>query len=351
MTVSLEQQDWLKQLIDLVAERYQADAAVARAQALPEEGRGLASVHQSLVASGSAFGLPALDATLGEDPSHFPVVKFLSTLKHQIEIIFDTAIALQRPFEGDFGRFAVLMILSAVRNDLERTDLLAERWLQVFAGQIAMEEVAPTLEDHYGPIGEQLLSSAVLKDDPLLALPVNQGISYFDIYLSGRLAVDLYGDGKLERHETEQTLMLTNKDRIHFVEAIIALAWSNGLLEAEERNLIKKQVQMLNLTRKESRKLINLMITPSTPKEFARAFSSPETGMFVMRQLIIASLIDGSQDVREQKFLLQTSKEFGMGDSDFHSLHEEMKQFVASHAAAIDQIQNYRRSRRPSMLG
>jgi uncharacterized membrane protein YebE (DUF533 family) len=145
--------------------------------------------------------------------------------------------------------------------------------------------------------------------------------------------------------------MLTNKDRIHFVEAIIALAWSNGLLEAEERNLIKKQVQMLNLTRKESRKLINLMITPSTPKEFARAFSSPETGMFVMRQLIIASLIDGSQDVREQKFLLQTSKEFGMGDSVFHSLHEEMKQFVASHAAAIDQIQNYRRSRRPSMLG
>lgn len=349
MSISLDQPDWFKQFVELVLAQYNAETAVARAQTLPEEGRGLAAVQSSLSSSGAAFGLPALVPSLAEN-GDFPTIKFLSTLKHQLDIILDVAVALQRPYEGDFGRFAAVMITSALLGDLERTDLLAARWHAVFTGQHSMEEVAPTLEDHYGPVGEQLLNRAILKDDPLLALPVNQGISYFDIYLAGRLAVDLYNDGQLERHETEKTLMLTNQDRIHFVEAIIALAWSNGLLEAEERNLIKKQVQMLNLTKRESRKLISLMITPSTPKEFARSFSSQETGMFVLRQLVIASMIDGAQDTREQKFLLQTSKEFGLNDTQFNTLHQEMKAFVASHGAAIDQIKNYRRSRRPSLL-
>lgn len=349
MSISLEQQDWFKQLIDLVIERHNAEAAQARAQEHAEEERGLGAVHSSLASCGAAFGLPSLDASLSEDGG-FPQVKFLSHLKHQLDIILDVAVALQRPYEGDYARIALTMVTAAVLNEQDRADYLADRWREVMTGQYTAEDVAALLPDHYNAIGESLLSRALLQDDPLLSLPVNQGISYFDIYLSGRLAVDLYGDERLERHEIEQTHVLTKQDRIHFVEAIIALAWSNGLLEAEERNLIKKQIQMLGLTKKESRKLINLMITPSTPKEFTRGFSSSETGMFVMRQLIIASLIDGNQDAREQKFLLLTSKEFGMSNSDFNSLHDEMKRFVQGHADAIDQIKNYRRSRRPAML-
>lgn len=345
MSISLEQQDWLKQFLDLVLERYNAEAAVARAQALPEEDRGLLAVHSSLAASGAAFGLPTIDPSLSES-GDFPSIKFLSTLKHQVEIVFDVATALGGQHQGDYGRVSACMILCAVLGDFDRSDWLAQSWQAIMSGNHNIEETITQLEDQYPVIGQALINNALLKDDPLLALPVNQGISYFDIYLAGRLAVDLHGDGKLERHEVEHTLTITHKDRIHFVEAIIALAWSNGLLEAEERNLIKKQVQMLNLTKKESRKLINLMITPSTPKEFAQAFSSYETGMFVMRQLTIASLIDGSQDAREQKFLLQTSKEFGLSESDFHTLQGQVKQFVAEHSQAIEQIKNYRRTRR-----
>jgi uncharacterized membrane protein YebE (DUF533 family) len=134
------------------------------------------------------------------------------------------------------------------------------------------------------------------------------------------------------------------------VEAVIALAWSNGILEPEERNLIKKQIQMLNFSKKESRKLINLMITPSTPREFAQAFSTSDTGMFVMRQLIIASVVDGVQDNREQKFLFQTSKEFGLSETEFNKLQREMKIFLDQNKESIEQMKNYRRSRRPSMF-
>jgi len=92
------------------------------------------------------------------------------------------------------------------------------------------------------------------------------------------------------------------------------------------------------------------MITPSTPKEFAHSFSSPETGMFVMRQLIIASVVDGVQDARELKFLYQTSKEFGLTEPEFNQLQDQMKLFLDQNSDSIEQMKNYRRSRRPSMF-
>jgi hypothetical protein len=43
MSISLDQPDWFKQFIELILEQYNADGAVARAQTLPEEERGLAA--------------------------------------------------------------------------------------------------------------------------------------------------------------------------------------------------------------------------------------------------------------------------------------------------------------------
>jgi uncharacterized membrane protein YebE (DUF533 family) len=352
MSISLGQQDWFKSFIDHIISHYDPESADERAANLPEgpeEVRGLAAVMRSLEVRGVANGLPIYEPSLSESGS-FPEIKFLSTLKHQMEIILDVAVALQRPFEGDFGRLALLMIGWATLADYPRSEELADVWREVLSGQIMPDSIPDILEPHYIPLGQSFAERAILKDDPLLALPINQGISYFDIYLSGRLAVDLYDDARLQRHEIEQTHLITNSDRVHFVEAVIALAWSNGILEPEERNLIKKQIQMLNFSKKESRKLINLMITPSTPREFAQAFSTSDTGMFVMRQLIIASVVDGVQDNREQKFLFQTSKEFGLSETEFNKLQREMKIFLDQNKESIEQMKNYRRSRRPSMF-
>ncbi len=352
MSISLDQQDWLKQFIDLILERYDPSSAMDRAMNFPEgpeEVRGLAAVQASMTVRGVNNGLPLYDASLAADGS-FPSIKFLSTLKHQFEIIMDVGVSLNRPFDGDFGRLAIVMITWASLENYENAEYLAEVWREVMTGQRTPDTIPEVLEGHYNMLGEALTDKAILKDDPLLALPINQGISYFDVYLSGRLAIDLYDDARLQRHEIEETHQVTFSDRIHFVEAVIALAWSNGLLEPEERNLIKKQIQMLGLPKKKARKLVTLMITPSTPKEFAHSFSTPETGMFVMRQLIIASVVDGVQDARERKFLYQTSKEFGLGEAEFNQLQEEMKAFLDANQESIEQMKNYKRTRRPSMF-
>lgn len=352
MSISLNQQNWLQQLIDLLLERYNPSAAMERAVGLPdgpEEVRGMGAVQRSLTARGVNNGLPLYDPSLSADGS-FPVIKFLSTLKHQFEIVWDVGVTLHRPFDGDWGRLAVCMIAWASLQNYEHAEYLAEIWRETMTGQRTPDTIPEILAPHYPLLGKAFADRTLLKDDPLLALPINQGISYFDIYLSGRLAVDLYDDARLQRHEIEQTHQILASDRMHFVEAVIALAWSNGILEPEERNLIKKQIQMLALDKKQSRQLINLMITPSTPKEFAHAFSTKDTGMFVMRQLIIASVVDGVQDAREQKFLFQTSKEFGLSEPDFHHLQDEMKAFLEQNKESIEQMKNYKRSRRPSMV-
>ncbi len=352
MSISLENPNWLKEFVQLILENYDVEGAEARAQDLPgetEEERGMAAIHRSLKARGAANGLPKLFPELSAD-GDFPSIKFLSTLKHQSEIVLDVGVALSRPFEGIFGKLAIVLIAWSTLPNYEKMEALSEVWNQLNDGQLSPEEVENILEGEYQPLGEALKSKALLRDDPILALPINQGISYFDIYLAGRLALDLFDDNKLQRHEVEHTHHLVHSDRIHFIEAVIALAWSNGILEPEERNLIKKQIQLLGLPKKESRKLINKMITPSAPKEFAHSFSSKETGMFVMRQLIIASVIDGVQDAKERKFLLATAKEFGLNESEFNHLQEEMKRFLEENKDSLEQMKNYRPKRRPSLL-
>lgn len=348
MSISLNQDDWLKQFIDLILQQYNIDAAFEAAAELPEENRGFAAVEHSLGRRGVSFGLPKIHAELSAVPD-FPPIKFLSTLKHQAELVLDVAVALNRPFDGDYGRLALVMIWWASVNDLDRMTELAEAWQEVMAGNREIEEVVQTLESHFGPLQEALKKRAVLRADPLLALPVNQGISYFEIKITGLFAVALYEDERLQHHEVEQILTQMHQDRIHFVEATIALAWANGILEAEERNLIKKQLEVLKLSKKENRKLIRLMITPSTPKEFAQSFSSPETSMFVLRELVIASMIDGVQDARERKFLYSTSKEFGLSEEQYNTVQNEMRAFLESNRDAIEQMKKYRRAR-PSLI-
>ncbi len=351
MSISIQKENWLKDFIEFVLENYDLEAAEERSSKIegetPEE-KGLQAIHKSLEYRGAANGLPKFYPDISEENT-FPVNKFLSTLRHQMEIVLDVGVALNRPFEGTFGKLALTMIGWATRPNYDRMEYLADLWIKLNEGEISPEEIENALENEYAPLGESYKETAILRDDPLLALPINQGISYFDIYLAGRLGLDLYDDNRLQRHEVEQTHQIVKSDRIHFIEAVIALAWSNGILEPEERNLIKKQIQMLGLSKKESRRLINLMITPSTPKEFAHAFSSPETGMFVMRQLIIASVIDGQQDAKEKKFLLATAKEFGLSEAEFNQLQEEMKKFLQDNWDSIEQMKNYRPHRRVSL--
>lgn len=348
MSISLDQQDWLKSFLDLVLEEYNIENAQSIAGQLPTEGRGLAAVNESLMRRGATNCLPTLDPTISLEQD-FASIKFLSTLRHQAEIVLDVAVALGRPIHGDYGRLALVMLWWASLGQMEQVDAWAHAWREVTSGQRDITEFSASLEEHFVPLGASLKDRAILKKDPLLALPVNQGISYFDIRLMGLLGLALHDDERLQRHEVEQVFAEIQGDRIHCIEALIALAWSNGLLEAEERNLIKKQIEMLRLEKKPKRKLLNLMITPSVPKEFAKKFAGEDTKMFVLRQLVIASLIDGTQDNKERKFLYQTSKAFGLNEEQFQQIQNEMKTFIDSNQGAIEQMKSFKRSR-PSMI-
>ncbi len=348
MSISLEQQDWLKSFIDLVLQQYDLEQAQALASQLPEENRGEAAIAASLERRGATFGFPTLHPEISES-QEFPAIKFLSTLKHEAEIVLDVAVALNRPIQGIYGHFALVMLWWASLGELDHAEALANAWRAITSGERAIEDYADALEEQYVPLGAALKARAILKNDPLLALPVNQGISYFSIRFMGLLGLALHDDQRLERHEIERYYTETHNDRIHCIEATIALAWSNGLLEPEERNLIKKQIEMLRLNKKDKRKLLNLMITPSTPKEFAQSFSSPETAMFVLRQLVIASLIDGVQDNKERKFLHQTAKAFGLSEEQYQAIQAEMKQFIEANKSSIEQMKRHRKTR-PSLL-
>ncbi|MEM1007375.1 MAG: DUF533 domain-containing protein [Myxococcota bacterium] len=350
MSVSLEQPNWLAYLIHEILSNYDIESAYERASALPEEKKGLAAMEASLKFRNLDKGLPTLFPDLAEDPNHFPTYKFLSTLKHQGEVALDVAIALNRPAQGEFARMALLMVWWASLNQKDQVDTLTDIWKEVASGQRQIEELTPYFDQHVESLGAHLKSQALLKDDPLLALPINQGVSYFDVRMAGLLAEALHDDEHLEPHEIEQIMTIMNKDRLRFLEATIALAWSNGLLEAEERKLIKKQIEMLRLDRKTARKMLNLMITPSTPKEFIHNFSSREVTLFVLRQLVIASMVDGVQDAKERKFLQRTAKEMDIPDPDFRKLLEEMNAFLDDNRASIDAMKKQKTVRRVARL-
>ena len=349
MSISLEQPSWLADLINYTFAQYDVEAAFARAAQLPEERRGLAALEAALAARNVSQGLPTLYPEMAEDPTDFPSYKFLSTLRHQAEVALDIAAALNRPTEGELARLSLLMIWWASVGELDQADALAQLWRQVAAGDRDINEMTSYLDSHLEPLGGHLKARAILAHDPILALPINQGISYFDIRLAGLLAEALHDDERLQRHEIEQIATQMSSDRLRFIEATIALAWSNGLLEPEERNLIKKQIEMLQLDKKKSRKMLNLMITPSAPQEFAQSFSSPDVGMFVLRQLVIASMVDGEQDAKERKFLQRTAKEMGLNDTQFREIMESMMAFLEANRASIDVMKGQKKARRPSL--
>jgi uncharacterized membrane protein YebE (DUF533 family) len=334
MGISLDQHDWLKDFIDLVLEQYDMEYAATWTDNLPEDNRGQAAIFQSLNNRGISFGVLQMDPSLSES-QRFPEIKFLSTLKHQLEITLDVATAQGSNAHGLFGHLAFVMLGWAFVGELDQADALAEVWREVQVEQRDLGSVEGILLAHYESLGAHLKAQAPMQDDPLLALPINQGVAYFDLLLAGELALGLFNDERLQRNEIEQALFSVSNDKMRFIEANIALAWSNGLLEAEERNLIKKQIAMLGFEKKTRRKLVNLMITPSTPKEFARKFSSKETGLFVLRQMVIASYIDGTQDHREKKFLQQTAQEFGLNEEQFATIQREMKNFLDQNRDAL----------------
>ncbi|GEM_PF-1768427 len=348
MSISLEQPTWLADLIQYTLEHYDTQAASARAAQLPVDSRrGVAAISMALECRNVSQGLPALYPELSEDPSDFPSVKFLSTLRIQSEVALDVAVSLGRPYEGELARLALLMIWWAALGELDQADALAQLWTQIAQGHRDASEISGYLNSHIEPLGAHLKSRAVLKPDPLLALPISQGISFFDIRMAGQLAEALHDDQQLERHEIERIMMHTQSDRLRFIEATIALAWSNGLLESEERNLIKKQIEVLNLDKKNTRKLLNAMITPAVPKEFVQSFSDPEVAMFVLRQLVIASMIDGEQDAKERKFLQRTAKEMGLNDTQFRQIMEAMMAFLDANRASIDAMKSQKKRTRP----
>lgn len=346
MTISLAHSNWLQTLLDQLLDEYDLEAAQQRASALPAKDRGFAAVRQGMDLRGLTRGLPLLYPHLSDSPDNFPAVKFLSLIKHQVETILDVAVALNRPTEGDLARLAITMIFWASVKEIDRAVALADFWREILTQQRDISEAAELLPSHLESLGDFIKALAPLDPDPVLALPINQGLGYFDVSIVGRLAVDLFDDERLQKSEIEQSLHKIHQDRLHFVEATISLAWSNGLLEPEERKLIKKQIELLHLDKKEARKLTNLMITPSTPQEFARSFSNEETAMFVLRQLIIASMIDGSQDQRERKFLQKTAKELGLNDLQFKDITDEMMNFLQANRESIEMMKKQSRKGR-----
>lgn len=327
MGISLDRDGWLKDFIDLVLEQYDLEHAATWTETLPEANRGKSAIFRSLNNRGISLGMLKLDPSLSESQK-FAEIKVLSTLKHQFELTLDVATALGRTAHGLYGHLAFVMLGWALAGDVDQAEQLANVWREVMTEERELGSVEGVLAEHYDALGAALKARVPLKDDALLDLPINQGVAYFDFLLAGELAVGLFDDERLQRHEIEQALFTVSQDKMRFIEANIALAWSNGLLEAEERTLIKKQISLLNFEKKSRRKLVNLMITPSTPKEFARKFSSKATGMFVLRQMVIASYVDGTQDHREKKFLQQTAQEFGLNDEQFATIQREMKNFL-----------------------
>ncbi len=229
---------------------------------------------------------------------------------------------------------ALLVLFAALTGKLDEAESLHAALL---AGKPPPKRAERVVEE---AMEERAMS---LASDPVYGLALHNGAVYVDAQVFGRQAIDYFVRGELRRRAAERRLNFAAREKALLVETLTALATSERRPSLPARRAILRQVEDLKLPPEIEDALRDRVkkafARKSAYKESLKSARSLDARRFILEQVLLASLVDGTHSAKERAFLDELAASFGFGPDQVRRTELEVAEFYAKNRAVVDVFQ------------
>lgn len=273
---------------------------------------------------------PALEARLAPllpppGPARDHVVGTVAVLAAQWEVLDDIALLYENRSQREERALEAFTVSALLLNDVALARRLHQAHLEAAGGKAI--DLAPWAAEV-----EKLLMVRGAKRGR--GVPIS-GLTYLDTRAFALLAAHYFERASVEEAGVQKLHALTNSQKIGLVELLIALAWADGRLAAEERRMIDQQIGLADLSPADKRRLEALLERRPSLEELELGPTSPDARRFFLEQGVLLTLVDDDLSPAEQALLEEVARRLGGTSEELEATILEVVAFYEKNRDAI----------------
>lgn len=277
---------------------------------------------------GLAFGVPV------PDPEHDAqaltadahTTAFLITVRHQIELALETAVAFGCDLDEHLARSkeVALLFLRLSGGHAQTGELEVgkdRRGVVARTLRLAGERLATRLQE--------------TRRHPPWSLA---GARASESRQFAELALDLHERRSRSKRLGRRLDAMSSVACLAAVEAMAGAAWSDGQMPPEERRLIEDRIALSGFSRAQRKHALAALDAPRPPEEIANDITDPRSARFVLQQVILACHADGRIDPQESAYVAALAQALGMSSDEVARTEADIAAFYDRHADHLHRV-------------
>ncbi len=324
---------WLWAFLTRYTETYDAEAA---RRALPPECFGDArpvvprakrAIRSLMRQGGLRYGLPLRVDAVGVLDGPAPAAFFLSALAREFDLCGAAALVLGRGLWAGARRRDLLVFLAALLGEPKFDERAAALAAQP-PDDLQSEKLARDLAKPLWTRGQALVA------DPVLGLPIHNGLVYSDARFLARLAVDTYRHNRFNPRSAERLRRFAHRERAALAEALMLLARAEHSPSPAARQAILAKLRDIGLPadlRRELRQGIEAAA-------IAASIPAARTRPFLLEQVVLGSIADGWHSPKERAFLRKLAETLAIPEVDLARIEADLAEFYAAQPDFVDRF-------------
>lgn len=330
---------WLSDLLGRILAGYRPDFALSRLPAAVREGtpetlrkRALHHLDAELRRSGLIYGSPKLPARVPQGvrlDRHEAL--FLAVLAGECFLALDVARIVGTKFERLRAEAELTMLLAAAAGREDLADAIQKRAL---CDDGPPKKPFDRLQEE---VGQVLLERQTLATgDTVFDLPLHNGIVFGEARMVGRLAFQWCRTGKFDPLAARRLYEATDRERAVLLQSLLALSLAHHPLTDGERRSVRRELRKLRLPRLLQKQVREALEKPLTPKDLAARIRPRSLRRFVLEQIQLAAVVDGTVDEVERHFLSELRDLFGFGEDEVRAIEAQVADYFYDPTDTLD---------------
>ncbi len=342
-TVDLKKKNWIVPFLRQVATSFDVEHVRARFEALGEleEGeRFEAWLIESLVMRGMLVGTPLAEAPKPEGQHNREAGYLFTLLTHQVEMLFELRLLHGFGHDQLSDQLHVLMALAADAGEYDAAELFYELAQEDWGLSESPRRDLLTKKMGSGvrALGS-ILKTIHLQDreQPLFGLPFHRLLSYsYTCQLMGVADCLLREGGRVDEVAVERARARGYMQRVHLIEAVLALAAVDGTLSRVEKRLVESVIAMANVGADEAKMIWSAIDSPVTPGDLGCLLPDSRTRRFLFEQLLLHAYLEGELGEEEARFIDDLAEAFAIEQSERLVYEAEALQLLEATPELVD---------------
>ncbi|MFH1811727.1 MAG: hypothetical protein ABIJ09_23510 [Pseudomonadota bacterium] len=172
--------------------------------------------------------------------------------------------------------------------------------------------------------------------NPLLGLPLRNGLLYSDARLVGRITLAVAASGGVDLEVLSKLRAFFQRERYMLVASLGALVAGGQGLPPEARRMAAGQLGGCGFSRGQVRALKRLLEQPLTASQVADMVEGRRSVGYLLEQVLLAAVIDGHIDRDERRFVDQLAAQLEVPDLQLRRIEVRVRRFVEAHRDLFD---------------